>query len=135
MNLSGIRPSQSFYDYNYIKLNELRSQQISAAAAQSQVAPASQEPVVGDSDSRPVEQNYTSFNYAKEYRPDETYDLVGADSDIHSLDLQKVMSDLEKDKVIRQYQYFVNDDGLSGFVAKEKDQSEVVLRSGENFML
>ena len=90
---------------------------------------------MGVSDSRPVEQNYTSFNYAKEYRPDETYDLVGADSDIHSLDLQKVMSDLEKDKVIRQYQYFVNDDGLSGFVAKEKDPSEVVLRSGENFML
>lgn len=134
MNISGIRPSQSFYDYNSIKINELRSQQI-AASMQTQADSVVSDPVVEVTDSRPVEQNYTSFDYAKEYRPDETFDLVGTNSDIHSLDIQKAVSDLEKDQILRQYTYFVNDDGLSGFVAKQKDPSEIVLRSGENFML
>ena len=31
MNISGIRPSEGFYSYNEIKINELRNQQISAA--------------------------------------------------------------------------------------------------------
>ena len=32
MNVSGIRPYEGFYQYNSIKLNELRNQQIAASA-------------------------------------------------------------------------------------------------------
>lgn len=135
MNISGIRPTQGFYDYNSIKVNELRSQQIAEAMQGQEQQTINQVATVDTVTARPVEQNYTSFHFAQEYRPNETYDLVGADSDINSLDIQKAVSDLEKDKVLRQYQFFVNDDGVNGFVAKEKDPSEMVLRSGENFML
>lgn len=134
MNISGIRPNQGFYDYNYIKLNELRSQQI-ASAMQQKPLDVPQEPVVEVVSEKPVEQKYNSFNYAKEYNPNETFELVGADSDIHSLDVQKAVSDLDKDQVLRQYQFFVNDNGVTGVIAKEKDPSEIFLRSGENFML
>lgn len=134
MNISGIRPSQGFYDYNYIKLNELRGQKI-AESMQAQAEISVQEPVDREMDSHVREQNYTSYNYAKEYRPDETFDMIGVDSDIHSLDVQKAVSDLEKDQIIRQYQYFVNDSGITGLVEKNKNPQEVIRRSGENFML
>ena len=104
MNISGIRPSLGFYSYNSIKIDELRNQQL-AVTAQEQ-APM-QEESTGYKDQLPVEQNFTSYDYAKSYQPDETYELKGAESDISKLDVEKTMSDLEKDKVLEQYQYFV----------------------------
>ena len=38
MNISGIRPTESFYSYNSIKLSELRNQQIAAAKEASVVS-------------------------------------------------------------------------------------------------
>ena len=55
------------------------------------------------------------------------------DSDINRLDMEKAVSDLEKDQVLRQYQYFVGPKGSA-----EQEQASVqnaVLRSGENFSL
>lgn len=31
MNISGIRPTQGFYSYNVVKINQLRNKQIAAA--------------------------------------------------------------------------------------------------------
>ena len=106
MNISGIRPSLGFYSYNSIKIDELRNQQL-AVTAQEQAT--MQEESTGYKDQLPVEQNFTSYDYAKSYQPDETYELKGAESDISKLDVEKTMSDLEKDKVLEQYQYFVGD--------------------------
>lgn len=39
----------------------------------------------------------------------EDYGYIGSDSDIESLDMQKAISDMQKDKVLQQYQYFVGE--------------------------
>ncbi len=130
MNISGIRPSLGFYSYNSIKIDELRNQQL-AVTAQKQ-APM-QEESTGYKDQLPVEQNFTSYDYAKSYQPDETYELKGAESDISKLDVEKTMSDLEKDKVLEQYQYFVGDQAHA--IAIDMNTENRIPRSGENFVL
>ncbi len=130
MNISGIRPSLGFYSYNSIKIDELRNQQL-AVTAQEQ-APM-QEESTGYKDQLPVEQNFTSYDYAKSYQPDETYELKGAESDISKLDVEKTMSDLEKDKVLEQYQYFVGDQAHA--IAIDMNTENRIPRSGENFVL
>ena len=130
MNISGIRPSLGFYSYNSIKIDELRNQQL-AVTAQEQ-APM-QEESTGYKDQLPVEQNFTSYDYAKSYQPDETYELKGAESDISKLDVEKTMSDLEKDKVLEQYQYFVGDQAHA--IAIDMNTENKIPRSEENFVL
>lgn len=130
MNISGIRPSLGFYSYNSIKIDELRNQQL-AVTAQEQ-APM-QEESTGYKDQLPVEQKFTSYDYAKSYQPDETYELKGAESDISKLDVEKTMSDLEKDKVLEQYQYFVGDQAHA--IAIDMNTENRIPRSGENFVL
>ena len=48
-----------------------------------------------------------------------SFEMKGRDSDIESLDMQKAVSDMQKDQALMQYQYFVgetnilnNDDGI-----------------------
>ena len=130
MNISGIRPSLGFYSYNSIKIDELRNQQLPVTAQEQ--APM-QEESTGYKDQLPVEQNFTSYDYAKSYQPDETYELKGAESDISKLDVEKTMSDLEKDKVLEQYQYFVGDQAHA--IAIDMNTENRIPRSGENFVL
>lgn len=130
MNISGIRPSVGFYSYNSIKIDELRNQQL-AVTAQEQ-AP-KQDENLSYNEQLPVEQNFTSYDYAKGYQPDETYELKGADSDITKLDVEKTLSDLEKDKVLEQYQYFVGDQAQ--VIAADMNTDNKIPRSGENFVL
>lgn len=128
MNISGIRPYAGFYEYNSIKAAELRNQQIAA----------SQEEEPEELDSKPVEsaagaasaaagQTFTSWDFARTYDPKASYELKGINSDINSLDTMKAVSDLDKDKVIRQYQYFVGD--------RKQGQTSQMRRAGESFTL
>ncbi len=130
MNISGIRPSVGFYSYNSIKIDELRNQQL-AVTAQEQ-AP-KQDENLSHNEQLPVEQNFTSYDYAKGYQPDETYELKGADSDITKLDVEKTMSDLKKDKVLEQYHYFVGNQAHA--IAADMNNENKIPRSGENFVL
>ena len=115
MNISGIRTGAGFYDYNSIKINEVRSQQIQEARESEQI------PVTGT-----VEQNDSTD---AKYQPDASYDLKGVDSDISKLDVEKALSDLKKDQVLQQYQFFVGDDA---FASTEKLKQ---VREEENFWL
>lgn len=129
MNVSGVSPSEGIYSYNSIRLNELRNQQIMA----SKEAHLQQKEITAPvQEVKPLEQTYTSYDYAQEYRAGETYELKGVDSDINKLDVAKAVSDMEKDQILMQYQYFVGD--ASYAVAKE-NAAEMPLRSGENFIL
>lgn len=139
MNVSGIRPTAGFYQYNSIKLNELRGQQISAAHENVQPVdvesplPTNEESLSNIQESIAQKQTFDSYDFAQQYRPDEEFDLKGTDSDLTSLDMEKAISNLDKDQVLRQYQYFVGN-------AYEQTQAgmdpvEAPLRSGENFIL
>lgn len=142
MNVSGIRPYEGFYSYNSIKINELRNQQI--VAAQQAQAQANQNTEVESkentaqvflADEKVINQTYTAFEFAQEYRPDEVYELKGADSDINMLDIKKAVSDLEKDAVLQQYQYFVGEKNQGVMQKASTPVEQTTLRSGENFFL
>lgn len=116
MNISGIRTYAGFYDYNSIKSQEaktLQIQEIKDAEPKETVEqeedrqdellireiPAKKEPDEG------------AVDYAKQYQPDFTYDLKGIDSDIANLDVEKALSDMKKDEILEQYQFFVGESG------------------------
>lgn len=47
--------------------------------------------------------------FADRYDARKTYDLVGKDASLDTLDVQKAISAMQKDSVLQQYQYFVGD--------------------------
>lgn len=136
MNVSGIRPYEGFYQYNSIKLNELRNQQIAAAQQETraqEIDPEQAKRQEQEIAAFTARQTFDSYDFAQQYKPDGTFDLKGADSDIASLDISKAVSDLDKDQLLQQYQYFVGTE--VSVSVKAKDSQDVVLRSGENFSL
>ena len=116
MNISGIRTGAGFYDYNSIKINEVRSQQIQEARESEQIPAAQKE-------------DYGVADFNSKYQPDASYDLKGVDSDISKLDVEKALYDIKKDQVLQQYQFFVGDDA---FASTEKLKQ---VREEENFWL
>ncbi len=134
MNISGIRPSESFYSYNSIKINELRNSQI-MQAKQSQVANTSDD-LSGDQqsfDETRARQSFSALDYASTYDPNASYDLKGADSDISKLDVEKAVSDLDKDKMLEQYQFFVG--SSDNIRILQQQQTFQMDRETENFTL
>ena len=125
MNVSGVSPSAGIYTYNSIRLSELRNRQIQAAreGRSVQEAQGAKESIPVHVDDIRAQQTYTSYNYAQEYRAGEEYELKGIDADLAKLDVERAISDMEKDTILHQYQYFVG------------DMPKATLRSGENFVL
>ena len=121
MNISGIRASAGFYDYNDIKNSELRSQQIQQAK---QTTNPEQDFTVRD------QQNYTSYDYAKQYEPNTSYEMKGADKELGLLDVDQVLSDVEKDFVLQQYQFFVGENMM-----QLQNSNDVINDMGEKFVL
>ena len=54
-------------------------------------------------------------------------------SDISTLDVTKAVSDLDKDKVLQQYQHFVG--SADGIVMQQAALNEQINRETENFIL
>ena len=69
MNISGIRPSEGFYSYNSIRVNELRNSQI-MSSKQAVDDTASQQSIADDTadhEAARARQSFTSLDYAKTY--------------------------------------------------------------------
>ena len=43
------------------------------------------------------------------FNKNDNFDYIGKDSEIGNLDVQKAVSDMKKDQVLQEYQYFVGD--------------------------
>lgn len=133
MNISGIRTNAGFYDYNSIKINKVRSQQIQEAKESSQIPVTNTAEPKDNGDARQIpkvqqeDQGIVDFN--ARYQPDASYELKGIDSDLSKLDVEKALSDLKKDQVLQQYQFFVGDEP---FASTEKLKQ---VREEENFWL
>ena len=133
MNVSGIRPNAGFYQYNSIRLEELRNQQIEASektqSVLGQEASSKEDSVLDVQSVRDQEamqqearkrQTFNAYEFAKAYNPKESFELTGKDFDINTLDM---------DQVLKHYQFFVGDRGT-------KTSSYAVMpRTGENFIL
>ena len=110
MNISGTRTYAGFYDYNTIKSQEEKTQQIVDAKADAMREEALQAEV---QEEKAVESlvekkpDTGAIDYVKRYQPDATYELKGVDSDIANLDVQKALSEMKMDQILEQYQFFV----------------------------
>lgn len=105
MNLSGIRISAGFYDYNSIENRAVTvGSELPAELPQSVTdqAPSAEEhaaPAV----SRKSGPDQGAIDYANSYQPDAVYELKGVDSDIARLDVERAISDMRRDQVLEQY--------------------------------
>ncbi len=66
------------------------------------------------------EEQVIDFAINKDLNSDRS--LIGTDMKLENLDVQKAISDMQKDSIIREYQYFVQDplkDGADGIVIKK----------------
>lgn len=131
MNISGIRPSEGFYSYNSIRVNELRNSQI--MSSKQAVDDTASQQSIADYEAARARQSFTSLDYANTYDSNASYELKGADSDISTLDVTKAVSDLDKDKVLQQYQHFVG--SADGIVMQQAALNEQINRETENFIL
>lgn len=128
MNISGIRPYGGAYDYNSIQgTGAQQPENIRNVPAAESAAPEPERDY--------GRQTFGAGDYAGQYQPEASYELKGADSDIHSLDVERALSDLRKDQVLQQYQFFVGESqgqrSLDNMAAAETRS----VRAMENFDL
>ena len=134
MNISGIRPETGFYDYNAIKFRpEVTSVDLAEVVGNSK-------PVSFDDPSAEVDlsdegialarekQTFDAFDFANQYKPGEVFELKGDESDIKSLDVERAVSEMRKDSLIHQYQYFVGD-------KLGQNENSFAIRGNEDFSL
>lgn len=129
MNISGIRPVDGFYNYNSIlnssilpvgdsNLEEIRPNSQVEEKADSKVS-ITQEEI----DKARAKQTFGAYDYANQYDPTATYSLKGKDSELKNLDVEKAISDMQKDQAIHQYQYFVGNRENQSFSVGVEDFS------------
>lgn len=102
MNISGIRPYGGVYGYNSIQAEDVLP---AGAASPEQSGTVDVEQAAQERDYG--KQTFGAADLARQYQPEASYELKGADSDIRSLDVERALSDLQKDQVLQQYQFFV----------------------------
>ncbi len=57
-------------------------------------------------------------NISLSFNTNETYSFIGQDASLENLDVMSAISDMQKDKVLQQYQYFVGDQ-TSGLASED----------------
>lgn len=77
-----------------------------------------------DSVSAKKSQNFGTYDFAKQYKPNEQFELKGSDSDIKSLDVEKAVNNMQKDSIIHRYQYFVQNKTPQGSESSRDNEIE-----------
>lgn len=133
MNISGIRPYTGYYDYNSIR--DVRLQGLEADKLQTDLgrSASQQQSQVSEEEIAKTKENQTfgSMQYADTYQPDQEYEMKGVDSDIYNLDVQQALSDMQKDQVIQQYQFFVGHNSVDS----DRNVASAPARGVEDFSL
>lgn len=124
MNISGIRIQAGFYDYNTIKNTQIQEESVPDTVDAVRKDTRVTEITETERDNKP---DHGAAEYAKQYQPDAEYDLKGIASDITSLDVEKAISDMKKDQVLEQYQFFVGE--------RMSQTGLLYIRPNENFSL
>jgi len=117
MNISGIRPYSGFYNADKIPqvsdgqvVEKTSSQETQAAETTGQSTQKTQEEL----DAIRAKQTFGAYDYAEQYRPEVNFDLRTSSSDLKTLDVEKAISDMQKDEVLHQYQFFVGESRFDG---------------------
>lgn len=121
MNISGIRPHMGFYNNKIEDGSRISDRQNREELQAEQIQSPSESIRSGQPDSRDSQvlagqeteqqENRTSGtqDYAEHYQPGVVYALKGENSDLESLDVEQAISKMEKDQILRQYQFFVGE--------------------------
>lgn len=110
MNISGIRTYAGFYDYNTGKTVTPDTGQTGEIEPIPEQAFAKEEIPQEEEIALAAEKlDSGGIDFAGQYQPDAVYELKGEDSDIANLDVEKALSDMKKDQILQQYQYFVGE--------------------------
>lgn len=118
--LKGIDSLQNvnYNNYNRINSDPITEAGIRRAGAQSAQADAAKEQKVSApeidlrlDDIRP-RQNASLEDISLSLNEPGGFEMKGRESDIESLDMQKAISDMQKDQALMQYQYFVGDSNI-----------------------
>ena len=83
-----------------------------------------EEPAQENQASRMADLEQVSLKFNKE----DSFDYIGMNSSLDNLDMQKAISDMQKDQVLQSYQYFVGSAG-SLFGEMPSEDGTVILKS------
>ena len=114
--------------YNNYKVVDIPSVNIEATGKDEEVkkiennasalmqAPVLDRPEVPDTRSKMADLDNISLNF----NAGDDYSYIGSDFEIEKLDIQKAISDMKKDKILEDYQFFVGDkDGMKNTLDNE----------------
>lgn len=145
MNISGISSYWGFYDYNSIKSEKAgKADEVSEPEARQhelQSPPEEETERVGVLTAERLEQSadyaqaFTGADYAGRYQPDFEYEPGGENHDINQLDVTRAISDMQKDQVLLQYQFFVGGSRSVDGVKVLSDVNPAAIREMEDFAL
>ena len=116
--LKGIDNFQAF-DYNaYNRVsdnsvkNQVREQELKKSQENTQSVASAQDIDIRLSDIRP-RQNASLEDISLSLNEPKGFEMKGRESDLEALDMEKAVSDMQKDQALMQYQYFVGDNHLT----------------------
>ena len=118
MGINGINNVQNVQNYNYN--NTIPKPEQTAQASKTVIAEVPEQEsrvqtsqAIAAKDIQPAEQSAKVSSNAPlddisiTFHKQDDFGYIGRDSDIHSLDVEKALSDMRKDQILQQYQYFV----------------------------
>lgn len=126
MNISGIRPKEEFYKYNEIQQNEQRCQIIQEHEKERE---REQLQAMAPKEGEDKKQEMSAQEHAQRQRyVTMDFAMRGNDSRLEDLDMQQAISDMKKDAVLQQYQFFVGE-------SRELEKKLLSVRPLEDFTL
>ena len=105
---TGFNSMQTYYKSQEIPTitpEEVKNKEQQPQAVQQNIAAAESvnEPIAEDNRRKTADLENISLTFNK----DETFDYIGSESGLAGLDMQKAISDMKRDAVLQEYQYFV----------------------------
>lgn len=129
MNVSGVKPIAGFHKIQNINI-------VNSPTKVDEIGEAKEKPSVNGGDALSQERDYLKQTFAakdmaKQYDSRKKYDLKGKDSDLSTLDVEKAISDIQKNTLMEQYKSFVGEEAKSA----EDRSASIHRRDIENFTL
>ncbi len=96
-----------------VSVEEVKEQDRQAALQSQQLA----SPKLQDLDLQAKPRNDAALeDISLTFNKGDDYGYIGKDSDIYSLDVENAISDMQKDNILKQYQFFVGNTGTGAIV-------------------
>lgn len=134
MNISGIYPVSGFYRTNPYAVARPDTNQINEEAEEIGVESPAEVEASSSKQTSAVDaranQTFGAYDYANQYRPEDRLTSRLSGVSIRSNDVEKAISDMQKDNALHQYQYFVKESQ-----GAKAGTSPITMRGAEDFTL